>query len=51
MLFEWGIAPWEFENAPRHYREEMIAWYRWRNERQRLLREQAELNQKYFGQK
>lgn len=45
---EWGIAPWVFDRAPSQYRVEMITWYDWRNARRRMMREQAELNEKFF---
>lgn len=47
MLCEWGIAPWVFDNAPRRYRDEMLAWYGWRNERRRAFKATSELNAKY----
>lgn len=46
MCYEWGIAPWEWDRAPKKYRIETFKWWVFKSEREHLLRKQAEFEAK-----
>lgn len=49
MCLAWGKAPSEVEGMTPEDRGEMWAFWKWRGERQRLLQEKAEMQQKQYA--
>lgn len=48
MCLEWGLIPAAYDALPRAVRAEMVAFWRWRLERQEGQRQAAALNAKFF---
>lgn len=46
MCLEWGVLPITYDTQPWHRKMEMWKFWTWKNERENLLREKAEMERK-----